>query len=384
MHHLEENAKVQRVHIPKERRIIAMCDIHGNLPFFKALLAQMEFSTDDVLILVGDLLEKGVYSLDTLRYVMELSRTHTVYPVCGNCDRLVLDLVEHGEGEPEADAYFDHCHKLWGERLMMAQMAAEIGLPCRGAMDLPALRKALPIHFKNEVEFLHSFPHILETDTHIFVHGGIPREDNLEDLVAWSCMKNDNFLSQGHTFQKWVVVGHWPVTLYHPHIPVAHPLIDHVHHVISMDGGCVLKVDGQLNGLSIQNDSHSYEGYDGLPAGIALQDQAASTQSVNVRWGDNLIEVLTWGEEYCRCRHQSTGRELDILTAYIYQHQGQTRCEDATDYHLPITAGDRLHVVYRGAERALVKKDGITGWYVGGLQCQAPIGLQTKDFRNIP
>ena len=44
----------------------------------------------DILVLVGDLLEKGPDSLALLRYVMELSRTHTVYPLCGNCDGLVL------------------------------------------------------------------------------------------------------------------------------------------------------------------------------------------------------------------------------------------------------------------------------------------------------
>lgn len=384
MHHLTERAKVVQLQVPEGQRVIAISDIHGNLPFLKALLEKIEFSTDDILVLVGDLLEKGIHSLETLRYIMELSHTHTVYPVCGNCDRLGLDLVEHGKGQEEASAYFDYCYHLWGERLLVAQMAKEAGVPCRGSQDLPAIRQMLETHFLAEVAFLRSFPHIIETATHIFVHGGIPREDNLETLEAWSCMKNDDFMSQGHSFKKWVVVGHWPITLYNESVPVAHPLVDEERHIVSIDGGCVLKLDGQLNAFIIKDGQHSYESYDGLPLGVALAHQEESAQSVNIRWGDNLVEVLSRGEEFSRCRHLSTGRELDILTPYLYEHSGGTKCEDATDYCLPIEAGDRLRLVYLGEERALVKKDGITGWYYGALETQAQLGVQTKDFRNIP
>ena len=43
---------------------------------------------DDILILLGDLLERSESSLDTLRYVMALSQTHRVHTLLGNCDRL--------------------------------------------------------------------------------------------------------------------------------------------------------------------------------------------------------------------------------------------------------------------------------------------------------
>ena len=79
-------AAVIRPAIEPGRRVIAVSDIHGNLPYLKGLLKKVGFSTDDVLILVGDILEKGPYSLATLRFVMELQKTHTVYPLCGNCD----------------------------------------------------------------------------------------------------------------------------------------------------------------------------------------------------------------------------------------------------------------------------------------------------------
>ena len=62
-------------------------------------------------------------------------------------------------------------------------------------------------------------------------------------------MKNDDFLGQGLSFRKWVAVGHWPVTLYDPSIQCSNPRVERDRRIISLDGGCVLKVDGQLNAL---------------------------------------------------------------------------------------------------------------------------------------
>ena len=45
------------------RRIIAVSDIHGNLPFFLALMDKIGLTPDDNLVLLGDMLEKGRDSL---------------------------------------------------------------------------------------------------------------------------------------------------------------------------------------------------------------------------------------------------------------------------------------------------------------------------------
>ena len=55
---------------PAGRRIIAVSDIHGNLPFFRALMDKIALTPEDILVLVGDILEKGQESLALLRHVM--------------------------------------------------------------------------------------------------------------------------------------------------------------------------------------------------------------------------------------------------------------------------------------------------------------------------
>ncbi len=349
------------------RRVIAVSDIHGNLPFLKGVLAKAGFCREDALVLVGDLLEKGTDSLGVLRYVMELQKDHTVYPLCGNCDDIDRDLLL---GEPWVyDAVWPIVQN-WGGRMLLLQLAAELGLPMPGSpRDLPALREALLEAYPRECAFVLGLPHILESGKYLFVHGGVPREDRLEELDAFECMKNDDFLGQGLSFKKWVVVGHWPVTLYRADIASADPIVLPSRHIVSIDGGCVLKKDGQLNALiipDIHDDRMTWTSYDGLPQVTALDNQAASPDPVNIRWSDSRVEVLREDGDCAWCRHLSTGRELWIPRSYLeVRWDGDLHTEDITDYLLPVEPGDVLSLAHTCGRGHLVKKDGVSGWYLG-------------------
>ena len=384
-------AVVIRPRIEPGRRVIAVSDVHGNLPFLKGVLEKVRFSPEDALVIVGDLLEKGTDSLDTLRYVLALQKTHTVYTLCGNCDYIDHMFLEGGN--PGDDAFSIQMNRrhspavrhtgvddevwpilsvYWKERSVLLQMAAEAGIPFPERVeDLPVLRAVLRRRFPEETRFLLNLPHILEAGNFIFVHGGVPREDRLDELDAYPCMKNDDFLGQGHSFRKWVVVGHWPVTLYDPHVQRSTPLIDRERRIASIDGGCVLKLDGQLNALIIPDiggDKLDYDWYDGLAQVTALDGQEASRDPLNIRWSDSVVEVLAQEGDCLFCRHSSTGRELWVPREYIERRwDGRLHTEDATDYRLPVAPGDRLGLVRETSRGLLVKKNGVTGWYLGRI-----------------
>ena len=364
-----EKAIVRRLELPPNRRILAVSDIHGNLEFLKGALAAARFTPGDILFVVGDILEKGTQSLATLRYLMELSMTHTVYPLRGNCDQITLDFMAYQGWDDQTLWHVLSC-AWWGKTALLRQLAAEAGVPLNGPGDFPALREVMERDYAAELDFLQTMPTLIETQTHIFVHGGIPREDRLEELDSYPLLKNDDFMGQGLRFQKWVIVGHWPVTLYRADIAQADPIVERTRHIISIDGGCVLKADGQLNVLIIperDSEDFSWVSYDGFPTATALDGQEPSENPLNISWGVRWVEVLERGEEFSLCRHLATGREVRILTDYLRQEQGRTACEDSTDYCLPVKAGDVLRVVRRVEGGALVKKDGVTGWYWGRL-----------------
>lgn len=360
-----DRAVVIRPHFPKNRRIITVSDIHGNLVFFQRLMDKIALTPEDILVLDGDLLEKGPDSLALLRRIMALCKTHTVYPLCGNLDDLVYRFLV----DDSIDQQFFSIYLPQHPESILRQMAREGGF--EQLTDLPKLRQDLRAAYPEILDFLAQMPTILETEHLVFVHGGVPGLDNMEQLVRWRCMKNDDFLGQGLSFDKWVIVGHWPVTLYNPDIPSAAPIVLRDRKIVSIDGGCVLKLDGQLNALILPSeDSEDFQwtAYDGLPSAVALDHQQASADSVNVRWGRSALELVEQGDELSLCRHLETGRVLPILNTYLHSGPDGLWCEDSTDYAMPITAGDRVKVVAATKSGTLCKKNGVTGWYYGRLQ----------------
>ncbi len=370
---MRPRAVVQSLDLPADGRTLVVSDIHGALPLLKGALAKAGFGKEDTLIVLGDMMERSEGSLDTLRYVMELSRTHRVHTILGNCDNITPAFFRTQEGRsPQIpDDFYRRWFARHGERCALVKMAKLAGASLASPADYPAARRVLRAAFAPELAFLESLPHILVNDHYLFVHGGVPREEGLEELVAFDCMKNDNFLEQGHTFRRWVIVGHWPVTLYNDKIPSAAPIVDRARHIVSIDGGATLKWDGQVNALILPQEpggDFSWVSDDGLPTVTALERQVASRDSVNIRFGHSALEVLEEGEEFCLCRHVETGRTLRVLTEYLYRRDGGTFCEDSTDYLLPVAPGDALSVVRETSYGLLAKKDGVTGWYTGGYK----------------
>lgn len=359
-------ARIQRLAVGTNQRILAVSDIHANLPYFKGLLEKANFCAEDVLIIDGDFLEKGRQSLETLRFIMELSRGGNVHALCGNCDDWfdIFGMSEVGDG-----CVLDYIRKrrnglLWD---MLREMGAD-PFEISSLRDVkPSLREAFP----DEWDFLSSIPHAIETENFLFTHAGVDPSKPLEEHSAEELFRCDAFMRTGRKFDKWVVVGHWPVMLYGDNTVSAAPIIDRDAHIVSIDGGCVLKDDGQLNALVIpdsNSEDFDYVAYDPFPKAKVLRDQEEGSHSYYIRWGDSTVEVLERGGEFSRCRHVRTGYEMDILTKYLFTGEAVTGCNDCTDYVLPLCAGDTVSVVETTSRGYFVKHDSISGWYFGELE----------------
>lgn len=363
-------ARVAYLRLPPGRRVIAISDIHGNLPLLQRLLEKLRFSEDDLLLLLGDMVEKGEQSLQTLRFIMQLQKTHQVHSLLGNCDGWFL---ESGPDAPRPEAavrrYIVRQKPDRGPGLL-AQMCLAAGIALTEDLDVPAMRARLEDAFGEELEFIRSLPHIIETEQYTFVHGGLPGDGPLEELDAGRCMKNDAFLTQGRRFAKWQIVGHWPVMQYRADICDADPIIERKRRIVSIDGGCVLHRAGQLNALILPADGggdfQNVRG-DDFPVYRALDRQAASKNPFHMRWGDSAVALLSRGPELSRCRHLRTGREMEVFTKFLRQKDGVWHCDGATDYVLPVEPGDELSLMEESAHGVLAKRGGVTGWYRGRL-----------------
>lgn len=364
---------VQRISLPDQKRILMLSDPHGHADELRAILQKARFTPDDVLFIVGDLIEKGPKSLETLRLVMDLCRSHTVIPLMGNVDLWRIEQLDSDDPGVLADfrrSSLQNARSDWWGSSLLSEMCREMGDPLAENTDMSALMPALRRHFEKELNFLRSLPTIVETQRFIFVHGGVPHEDldALEGTDAYPLLKFDDFYSAGLSFQKYVVAGHWPAVLYSKTYPVFDPLIDRRRRIISLDGACGVKTEGQLNLLMLshwQSDDFSLLTCDSLPRIRALEAQAPSSgeQARYIRWNDHAVTLLEKGEEMSRVLYH--GAPMDVPTQFVFDHGGVLSCSDVTDYVLPVQPEDELKLILRLSHGCYVKKNSVAGWYLG-------------------
>lgn len=365
------STKVEKLCIESGKRILVTSDIHGNISYFKNVLKAARFCDDDILFIVGDMVEKGPDSLGTLRYVMELCERGNVIPLIGNVDALRMKVIDE-LGEQSAENFFRYTSNIknWHGTSFYDELANECGYIIHSAEDILKSKKTVIEHFEKEFDFLAGLPTIVETQSYVFVHGGL-REKETEynqSRDIYELTKYDDFMSKTpHSFEKYVIVGHWPVSLYGGTIQQHNPIVDRNKKIISIDGGCGIKREGQLNLLVIPDidcliEQVSYISYDSLPVIRALDMQKPSCDSVNICWTNREIKMLNRGEEFSYIEHIQTGRKLYVPNSYLIN---DTECRDYTDYILPVEKGEKLKVIKKTSRGCMVKKNGVVGWYCG-------------------
>ena len=303
------SVKIKQIAIPKDKRVICISDIHGNLELLERLLIKTGYSSDDTLLLLGDLFAKGPQPHETLKFIITLCQNPNVYVLRGNGD-LPKDYMS-----------------------------------------------------ESEKEWLAALPHILEAENYIFVHGGIGY-GNLMAQREKTCMKNYAFMEKGLKFDKYIVTGHWPTINYAHKIPCYNPIVDKASRIISIDGGAVVKNGGQLNAFFIANNVFSFTYVDSFPTYQAEKPQAEKGGSLNTTWLDRFVELVEEGEEFSLFRHTQSGQVLPLPNSAVWQDQNGRVCECTfgTDYYLPVNAGDTVSVVKKFSDRIYAKKDGVGGW----------------------
>lgn len=363
--------KVKQIEIETGKRILVTSDIHGYLSYFKNVLKKASFSANDVLFIVGDMIEKGPDSFGTLRYVMELFERGNVIPLIGNVDAYRLKLI-YELNEDNASDFYNYILSLrkWVGSSFYEELAVECGYAINSPEDILRSKQAIITHFQNEFDFLASLPTVVETQNYVFVHGGLREKKPLdnESKGIFELTKFDAFMNNTpHSFDKYVIVGHWPVSLYNFSIQQLNPIINRDKKIISIDGGCGVKKECQLNLLVIPDincsvDEISYISYDELPTMIALDEQVESDDSIHISWLNREIKILEKGAEFSCVQHIQSGRTLWIPNTYLRK---ETECSDYTDYIHPVEKGDTMSLISETSKGCIVKKKGIIGWYFG-------------------
>ena len=397
--------------IPDGGRLIAVSDIHGYVHYLQGLLEKIRFSPQDALVIIGDLIEKGPESLATVRFVLDrIARGYRVSVSMGNVEMSRLaDLIGT---DPESDKRFLHVlqydQNVW-KRGLFLDMMDELGISpdsvvsdntpgerissdstssnkasdsriapygtsskpsCR--ISVPALKQALLTRYQREINWLWNLPTVLTAGNFIFAHAGVPTDDLalLREADAWECLKRDAFLHENVRFTRYIVTGHWPVTLYRSDIDNMSPICDAEKRIVAIDGGCALKAGAQLNALILPSDALDmsrarFECYDDFPVITAGHPQEGRAATIHMRYFDCSVDVLEEIDDLVRLRHLSTGQIFLAPKYLLYYRPGKpTQCDDYSNALLEIHLGDRLSVVRETSIGRIVKKNGELGWYL--------------------
>ena len=339
------------------RRIIAISDIHGNLPVFKKLLRKIAFDPEkDALFLVGDLLEKGPYNLETLYYIMELSRHPHVHPMIGNCEVVCRNVLYDTRLEFLQNILLNRPNSI------LHEMAQRVGQRIDKETDMAALSRELRKVFLRELTFIDRLPHVIETERFIFAHAGI-RDEKTYGRDMRDIMVQDLFMKEAGSFHKYIVVGHLPVSEYRKDICCFNPIIDTRRHIISIDGGNEVKSAGQLNALIYEQGRFQFACSDHLKKARITRDILPVNRTpFFITWHEGQVHMLRDEGACCLCRHEASGKVMHIAKEFLFYKGKELHACDFTNYQIPARCGDLVKIVSQTRNAVLVKKQGLMGW----------------------
>jgi serine/threonine protein phosphatase 1 len=171
-------------------RTIAIGDIHGWSTALVALLNAIKLQPDDLLIPLGDYVDRGIDSKGVLDELIAIKTKCRLVPILGNHDQMML----HAK-ESRSDFRF------W--------------LNCGGdsALDSYGSTSRLDLIPSSHFQFLKDCYSYFETDTHVFLHANyrpqVPIEKLDDHTIRWLSLR-DYLPTERHLSGKAVVVGHTP------------------------------------------------------------------------------------------------------------------------------------------------------------------------------
>lgn len=353
--------KVKQLQLDKTKRSIVISDIHANVQLFKRLLDKLQYTSEDYLFINGDLCEKGPASLEVIDYVRSMSEgSPNVFITKGNCDVLFRYVVNEDEG---ITSYMKR-----RKDSVLNEMLLKYDKSLDDFSDLQELAHFYRHYFSDELDWLEALPIAFETDDYIIIHAGI---ENIEDWKLTDeqfALAAPAFYEKGHQADKTVIVGHWPVVNYRARQISSHnPWIDLEKHVIALDGGNQIKVDGQLNALIIENGTYSFTYVDELTHEMIVQhDHVDSTKRIGtVTYPNYQMEIIEQGEFFTLCENSNLGIRQWIKNEYLLIEDKQPHCkDDLSTTFLSVKKGEKVFIVDDTcAGYTLIKSiNGEVGW----------------------
>lgn len=330
-----------------QQRVLITSDVHGNLELFKKMLKEMNFTKNDVLIINGDMAEKGPDSIGLFEYIVDLKKDHHVFATLGNCDDL-LNLLHDDERNVGMENYMNSRPNT---------ILEEFSKHYQPYRNFQNLKNQAMKDYHEIFSFVGSLPIIIDTPYFTVVHAGMLPEGEQSRTFN---LKEPRFLDFNFHFDKPVIVGHYPVCLYNKTYICHNAILNRQKNIYCLDGGNCIKAEGQLNVLEFIGDkatSHSFDLLEYVPAPLTQ----GRLDGHHLSWDDRDIEIVEIGNEFSLCRHLSSRVLLEIHNSFLDLDYEKLK-EDYTDCLVEVREGDMVHIILEASYAYYVKCRGHVGW----------------------
>ena len=178
-------------------RTFAFGDIHGHYDEIKKLVSLIKPDDHDMLIFLGDYIDRGRQSFEVIEYLLELKEQYNCVFLKGNHEELFMnylsntneDLYLYNGGDMTVSSYVDHGFAI--DRYISYK------------------DRILP---KTHIDFFINLKLYYENDKYIFIHAGllpknIPLKQQPVDTLLW---ERYDFINSDFDWGKKVIFGHTP------------------------------------------------------------------------------------------------------------------------------------------------------------------------------
>lgn len=216
-------------------------DIHGMFREFIELLKKINFSKDDKLYVLGDAIDRGPNSIDTIKFIME---TENIEMIIGNHELAMLDYYR---GNWALESWADHEWFTFGGKTTHKEM------------------RTIDKETKNKIlDYIENLPYYIKLDNFLLVHGGFdiydkenPKKNeitleealkiNNRETTTWN---RDFFESDKKITGYKTIVGHTPTLCFNKED------IIFKENTILIDCGCIF--GGKLACLRLEDMKEFY------------------------------------------------------------------------------------------------------------------------------
>ena len=178
------------------KRVLVIGDIHGHYTRFKSLYNKLNVTDDDLVIFLGDYIDRGSENLLMIRWIMRESQRDNIIALRGNHEQMMIDCIREGD----INWIFNGGNET--------------------AKEIKSKLKDHPNLMSEVVEFAESLPlsyrRQINGQEYFFCHAGVDPKIPLEEQTATSLLWiRDEFFNH-YDGDAVIVVGHTPLLLLNP------------------------------------------------------------------------------------------------------------------------------------------------------------------------